>query len=138
MEVKPGDVLITIRGSTGVSAVFPHDAKKGIIHTNLAIIRVNKEMVCPEYLSLLINSYSLVKLQIINFSLSTTIGALYAKHIKKIKIPLPPLPEQQKIAEILSTVDKKLELERKHKEKLERIKKALMDILLTGKVRVKE
>ena len=54
----------------------------------------------------------------------------------KIRIPLPPLPEQQKIAEILSTVDKKLELDRKRKEKLEMIKKGLMNDLLTGRKRV--
>ncbi|MFH8086925.1 MAG: restriction endonuclease subunit S, partial [Candidatus Aenigmatarchaeota archaeon] len=56
---------------------------------------------------------------------------------KSIRLPCPHLPEQQKIAEILSTVDKKLELERKRKEKLERIKKGLMNDLLTGKKRVK-
>ncbi len=57
--------------------------------------------------------------------------------IERFKIPLPPLPEQQKIVEILSTVDKKLELERKRKEKLERIKKGLMNDLLTGRRRVR-
>jgi len=56
--------------------------------------------------------------------------------LKKYSIPLPPLPEQKAIAEILSTVDKKLELERKRKEKLERVKKGLMNDLLTGKKRV--
>jgi type I restriction enzyme S subunit len=63
------------------------------------------------------------------------------KHFKrgelKTLIPLPPLPEQRKIAEILSTVDKKLDLERKRREKLERIKQGLMNDLLTGKRRVK-
>lgn len=52
-------------------------------------------------------------------------------------LPLPPFQEQRKIAETLSTVDKKLELERKEKARLERIKQGLMDLLLTGKVRVK-
>ncbi|HDD71398.1 MAG TPA: restriction endonuclease subunit S, partial [Candidatus Aenigmarchaeota archaeon] len=60
-----------------------------------------------------------------------------ATNLKKVKIPRPPLKEQQKIAQILSTVDKKLELERNEKAKLERIKQALMDLLLTGKIRVK-
>jgi len=48
-----------------------------------------------------------------------------------------PKPEQQKIADILSTVDTKLELERKRKATLERIKKGLMNDLLTGRRRVK-
>ena len=56
---------------------------------------------------------------------------------EKFPLPLPPLPEQQKIAEILSTVDKRLELLRNKKEKMERIKKGLMNDLLTGKRRVK-
>jgi len=57
--------------------------------------------------------------------------------MKEIKISLPPLGEQRKIAETLSTVDKKLELERERREKLEKIKKGLMNDLLTGKKRVK-
>jgi len=56
---------------------------------------------------------------------------------EQVKFPLPPLPEQQKIAEILGGVDGRLELLRKRKERLERIKKGLMNDLLTGKVRVK-
>jgi type I restriction enzyme S subunit len=52
-------------------------------------------------------------------------------------LPLPPLSEQEKIADILSTLDEKIEIERKRREKLERIKKSLMDSLLTGKIRVR-
>lgn len=56
--------------------------------------------------------------------------------IYSIKIPLPSLPEQRKIDEILSIVDKKLELERNRKEKFERIKQGFMNDLLTGRKRV--
>jgi len=62
---------------------------------------------------------------------------LNTKTLGHLLFILPPISEQQKITEILSTVDKKLEIERKRKEKLERIKKVLMDLLLTGKIRVK-
>jgi len=54
----------------------------------------------------------------------------------QIKIPLPPLPEQQRIASVLSQIDEVIEREQKYKEKLERIKKGLMEDLLSGKVRV--
>ncbi|MBI4743689.1 MAG: restriction endonuclease subunit S, partial [Actinobacteria bacterium] len=57
--------------------------------------------------------------------------------IKKLKISLPPIGEQKQIAEILGSVDKRLELQRKRKEKLQRIKKSLMNDLLTGKKRVR-
>ncbi|RLF93236.1 restriction endonuclease subunit S [Thermococci archaeon] len=137
MEVKPGDVLLTIRGTIGYSAVVPANAKRGIIHSNLAYIRVKKDIIIPEFLSQLINGYQILRYQIQAFSSSTTLGALYAKVIKRLKIPLPPIREQQKIIEIFSTIDKTLEIKRKRREKLERIKKALMDLLLTGKVRVK-
>lgn len=56
--------------------------------------------------------------------------------VSSMRFPLPPISEQHRIAEIIRTIDKKLELERKRKEKLERIKKSLMNELLTGKKRV--
>ena len=56
--------------------------------------------------------------------------------LKNIIVLKPPLPEQQKIAEILSQIDQAIEREEKYKEKLERLKKGLMEDLLTGKVRV--
>jgi len=55
---------------------------------------------------------------------------------RKLLIPLPPLPEQQRIAEILSQIDNTIEKEEAYKQKLERIKKGLMEDLFTGRVRV--
>jgi type I restriction enzyme S subunit len=49
----------------------------------------------------------------------------------------PPLDEQTKIANILETADKELELLRKELAKIEEQKRGLMQVLLTGKVRVK-
>lgn len=54
-----------------------------------------------------------------------------------LQIPLPPLPEQQKIAAILSTWDRAIALTRQLLQEKEAQKKGLMQRLLTGKVRVK-
>ena len=56
--------------------------------------------------------------------------------IKNNKIPLPPLPIQQKIASILSAIDAKIEAEVNKKKALEALSKSMLHHLMTGKVRV--
>jgi len=57
--------------------------------------------------------------------------------IYSIDIPQPPLSEQKEIANVLLVVDRKLEIEKNEKARLKCIKQGLMDLLLTGKIRVK-
>ncbi|MEM2144993.1 MAG: restriction endonuclease subunit S [Candidatus Jordarchaeaceae archaeon] len=64
-------------------------------------------------------------------------AAVHTSYLLKLKIPMPSLSEQKRIVEMLSAVDKELELCRKRREKFERIKKGLMNDLLTGRKRVK-
>lgn len=59
-----------------------------------------------------------------------------AGQLKSLRIPLPPLAEQEKIAEILSTWDKAIEKQTQLIQKLELRKKGLMQQLLTGKKRL--
>jgi type I restriction enzyme S subunit len=83
--------------------------------------------------------YIFFALNQINFELlneATGVPSLNRELLKKIILPLPPLPEQQRIASILSQIDETIEKEQKYKEKLERLKQGLMEDLLTGKVRV--
>ena len=56
---------------------------------------------------------------------------------KKIKIAIPALPEQQKIAAVLTTADQEIDNLRAQLNHLKQEKKALMQQLLTGKRRVK-
>jgi type I restriction enzyme S subunit len=73
---------------------------------------------------------------------STTVGTgiphVNKKVFEEFLIPIPPLAEQQKIAEILSSVDKTIEDGDNAITRLERLKKTLMGELLTGRIRVKE
>jgi type I restriction enzyme, S subunit len=57
--------------------------------------------------------------------------------IKNLLIPMPSLKEQMEIANILATLDKKIQNEKKKFDSLSNLKKGLMQVLLTGKVRVK-
>lgn len=74
---------------------------------------------------------------ILKWAKSTTIPNLSMETIRKIIVLLPPILEQQKIASILSNIDSQIQSQIQYKEKLERLKKSLMQKLLTGEVRVK-
>ncbi|MEM2425154.1 MAG: restriction endonuclease subunit S, partial [Candidatus Bathyarchaeia archaeon] len=55
----------------------------------------------------------------------------------RLKIPLPPIEEQQAIVSTILSNDNVLKFQRNEKAKLERIKQGLMDLLLTGKIRIR-
>lgn len=57
--------------------------------------------------------------------------------ISAFKIPFPPLSEQQQIAHILSTMDKKIEIEERRKTMLKELFKTMLHKLMAGVIRVK-
>ena len=69
-------------------------------------------------------------------STGTSVYGVSKSNLGKMLIPLPPLPEQKKIADILSTWDKAIETTQALVHKLKLRKKGLMQQLLTGKKRL--
>lgn len=82
-----------------------------------------------QFLFQVFNSFML-KRQIYN-NLGATINQITTDNLNKFKVPFPPLKEQQKIAEILSTVDTQIDDTDKLIEKTKELKKGLMQRLLT-------
>ena len=68
-------------------------------------------------------------------SRGTTISGITKKTLKEIRIPIPSVHEQQKIADILSTWDRTIESLEKLIDAKQRLKKGLMQQLLTGTMR---
>lgn len=58
-------------------------------------------------------------------------GNFGPSHLKKVVVPLPPLPEQQKIAEILSSVDEAIQSTEAVIEQTKKVKQGVMNQLLT-------
>ncbi len=82
--------------------------------------------------------YLLLKLKLKRLDSSTGVPGLNRNDVYELKVPLPPLQEQRRIAEILTAADQRIEKEEAYRDKLLQLKKGLMQDLLTGKVRVKD
>ena len=86
---------------------------------------------------LLLSDAHRLALQRIASGTSDSMKKIQKGALLKLKVPVPPLPEQRKIADILSTWDESLEKLDALIAAKERCKKGLMQQLLTGKRRVK-
>ena len=95
---QKGDVLISAAGTLGRTAVY--DGEKAYFQdSNIVWLDINKTRLCNEYLN---QYYKVIKWA---SSEGSTIARLYNGIIYATYISLPPLPEQQRIAEALSDVD---------------------------------
>ena len=102
------------------------------------LIRVvpDTAMLVPEYLNYYLNwDTSQTRLKTLA-SRGVSQSNINATKLKGFSIPLPPLPTQQKIASILSTVDQKIEAEENKKKALDELFRSLLHNLMTGKIRV--
>jgi type I restriction enzyme S subunit len=132
---NPGDILFTTEAPLCEVAIIPDNFKFCFAQRLVALqCKTN----CNSTFFMYMLRSRIVQKQLRDWSTGTTVKGISAKNMKFIKIPYSKdIIEQCKIAEILSTIDKKLELERKRKKNLERVKKGLMNSLLNGKIRVK-
>lgn len=79
--------------------------------------------------------YYMNNIDLKKYNEATGVPSLSVANLNTIKIITPPLKDQEKIAEILSSVDSEIEKYENKKQKLEELKKGLMQQLLTGKIR---
>jgi type I restriction enzyme S subunit len=80
--------------------------------------------------------YYLNKIDLKKYNEATGVPSLSVAVLNTILVLVPPFKEQQKISKILSAVDSDIDIYESKKNKLENAKKALMNHLLTGKIRV--
>ena len=130
LKIYPiGTVLCSCSATIGVCAITTEE-----LITNQTFIGIySNSRINNEFLYYYLNTQ---KNNLIKLGSGSTILYISRKKFEDFKIVLPSLPEQQKIASILSGVDAYIQKNQEYKKKLERLKKGLMQKLLTGQIRV--
>ena len=128
--VSKGDLLYALYGATSGEV----DISKIDGAINQAILCIRSQHMDLYFLCCLLQNK---KEKILRTYLQGGQGNLSAEIIKSLMIPEPDLAEQKAIAKILSKADEEIELLNKKLEAFKQEKKALMQQLLTGKIRVK-
>lgn len=136
--VKNNDIIVaTVRPTLKRIAFVSEDYDNQICSTAFCVLRANQEKLNPAFLY-----YSTQRSLFFDALESIQRGVSYPavtdSDIKKQKIVFPPLACQDEIAEILSSVDSKIEQKENKKKALEELFKTMLDNLMTGKVRVND
>ncbi len=129
------DVIIPASGETQLDiATASCVLKAGVaLSGDLNIIRSPMNGI---FLSFYLNNKR--KHDIAKLAQGSSVVHLYSSQLQKLKLNIPSLPEQQKIANFLSAVDEKIQLLNRKKQLLEQYKKGVMQQLFSGKLRFKD
>ncbi len=138
-RLKAGDVLFTEGGDfdkLGRGCVWQGQIDPCLHQNHVFAVRCDPDRLLPSLLACNASAAHGRKYFILNSKQSTNLASINSTQLKVFPIPLPPLPEQDKIAEILSASDAAIEKTTDLIDAKQRQKKALMQQLLTGKRRL--
>lgn len=132
-ELKNGDIIMTMEAPLGNVALVP-DERKYILSQRVIALKT-KDFINNKFMKYMLMSDG-VQRQLETLSTGTTAKGINQKNLARVYVKIPMIKEQEKIASILFKIDEKIEEYQNKKQKLEEIKKGLMQQLLTGKIRV--
>ena len=122
-HLEPGDILFSTVGSIARSCMVP-EKPKFCIAQNVLGFRVDRSKADPRFVYYAIND-SFFQHEVHGRTIETVQKSIKVHDLKTCRIPLPSLPEQHAIANILGTLDDKIELNRQMNETLEAMARAL-------------
>ncbi|MCK9295184.1 MAG: restriction endonuclease subunit S [Desulfobulbaceae bacterium] len=126
-KLKRYDIVLTTRGTVGNVAYYDENVPYENIRINsgMVIFRNGRpEDISSQYFYHFLRS-SIFQDQVESHSSGSAQPQLPIKDLKRIELPLPPLPTQTRIASILSALDDKIELNRQTNATLEAIAQAI-------------
>lgn len=134
-NIFPGEIILSKMGDPVARACFiPNGEDRYLMGSDGIRLVVNKETFDSKFVLEYIN-YSIFRNLAIRHSTGSTRSRIGLTDLKKLPFICPPLPEQQKIAQILATWDVAINKQEALITQKQEQKKGLMQQLLTGKKR---
>lgn len=130
-----GDLLVCEGGDVGRSAIWNDERADCYYQKAIHRLRVVKGEYAPRLL-LEYMRFAKERGLLTEFISRTSIAHLTKEKLCLIPVPVPPLSEQERIIDLSTSLDSKIQATRDKLSQLIALKKALMQDLLTGKVRV--
>ncbi len=125
--LKPGDILLArMPDPLGRACIFPGDSRAAVTVVDVCIIRPSPKRVDAGWLKHTINSPEF-RQRISGFVTGTTRQRISRGNLTKLSVPLPPLPEQRRIAAILDKADV---LRAKRREAIFKLDQLLQSVFL--------
>lgn len=125
-SIEPGDIAMSRKGNVGKCGLFPENLKKGIIHSDVLRIRVDKRKVDSCFMMYQLHFSEAVKRQIEMVSSGAIMAGINVTKLKQIKVRIPELENQRMFAAFVERVDQQKQTVQQSLDKLELMKKALM------------
>ena len=123
-RLKKGDILVSSSASFGRPAVVGDEAEGALFYTGLIRFIPKESDLDAGYLKAFLGSELFMR-QAEAMASGSVIRHFGPTHLREMRIPVPPLPEQLAIAATLGALDDKIELNRRMNETLEAMARAL-------------
>jgi type I restriction enzyme S subunit len=122
--LKEGDIVFSRVGSVDRRAITKKAEEGWLFSGRCLRVRINKEIMNPAFVSYYFGLESFRK-RIRSHAVGATMPSLNTNLLSEMKIVIPPLKEQIHVAEILSSLDDKIELNQQMNATLEKIGQAV-------------
>jgi restriction endonuclease S subunit len=138
LSLQYGDLLVCEGGEVGRTAMWHGEIELCGYQNHIHRLRTTREDIWMGFYMYWMQAAFLIFGLYFGEAIRTTIPNLSQGRLSSFIIPKPPIDEQKKIADVLHSVDRKLEIEERRKAALQQLFKTTLNKLMTGEIRVKD
>lgn len=121
---RVGDVVLTTEGPLGEVAQLDDNTAGYALGQRIVVLRAKENILDNNFLKFLLQS-PVAQTRLQSYATGTTVAGISQQSLRRVPLPIPPLQQQRDVAELLGSLDDKIELNRRMNETLEAMAQAI-------------